>query len=202
VLKTITQGVHAPDSLAFDRAGNFYVANDPASSGKYHPSVTVYAPESTKLLRKITRGLTSACCLATDEDGDLFVGSGKEGVLEYAPGSSQILRTITDAIAGVDDMVIDTSGVLYVANWPLSQSEPGWISVFQPGSLTAEYKITTGIDQPVALALDSDGNLYAANLGPREGFVRVYGPHAKRPLRSMKSGSLGSPLAIAVGPRP
>ena len=83
------------------------------------------------------------------------------------------MRTITDAIDGVQAMAVDALGVLYVANWPLFPSQPGWISVYEPGNPMAEYQITEGIDMPVALTLDRDGNAYVANLSPDPAFIRV-----------------------------
>ncbi len=199
LMRTITQGIHAPKSLAFDAAGNLYVAN--GGSGKAHrPSVTVYAPGSTSVLRTIKHGITEPLLLAVDTAGDLFVANiYAANIIEYASGTSKVLRTISDGIAGPLALALDASGNLYVANWPDSPTGPrGWISVYAPGKSTAQYRIVKGIDAPFALALDDGGNLYVGNiLG--EGYTSVYAPGAKEPMRKIDSGRFGDPRSLAFG---
>ena len=195
LLRTITQGIHTPSSLAFDAEGNLYVAN--YGDKHHHPSVTIYGPGSSTVLRTIWRGITYPGRLAFDKAGDLFLTNGAE-IVEYAPGSSKILRTITDSIDGPQALALDHSGTLYVANWPDDPSGPGWISVYAPGKSSTEYQIVEGIYEPVALAFDGDGNLCVANIGG-EGRVSIYAPASQKPLRSIQSGPLGEPRALGFG---
>ena len=68
VLRTISQGLNSPRSLAFDGSGNLYVGNSGNfSSGPY--DVTVYAPGSTPVLRTISQGVYSPAALAFDGSG-------------------------------------------------------------------------------------------------------------------------------------
>ncbi|HEY2475154.1 MAG TPA: hypothetical protein VGI19_10170, partial [Candidatus Cybelea sp.] len=133
---------------------------------------------------------------------DLFVsngaghGIGANEVVEYAPNSDSILRKINDDIDGYLELALDGSGTLYISNWPLSPSGPGWISVYPPGSVMAAYTITRKIVQPVSVALSGDGKLYVANLG---GWISVYAPGGRKPLRVIASGAFGEPRSLAFG---
>ncbi len=200
LLRTITQGIHKPSSLAFDGDGNLYVAN--GGSKNHHPSVTVYAAGSGTPLRTITKGITHPGLVAVDKVGDLFVTDGdifSSRVIEYAAESDKILRKIGDEISGPDALSIGDSGTLYVSNWPLDPSGPGWVSVYEPGNSKAKYRIVAGIDDAVALALDRDENLYVANVGGNRGRVTVYAQDSRKPLRSMMSDKFGEPRSLALG---
>jgi hypothetical protein len=201
LLRTITQGIHKPKSLAFDSSGSLYVLNG-AVKGK-NASVTVYSPGSSTPRRTITRGIEHPGVLAIDTSNDLFVsnnagnGMGANEIVEYAPHSDSILRTISDHIEGYVAPALDGSGTLYVSNWPEDPSGSGWISVYAPGSTKAAYIITHKVAQPVAVALGADGNLYVAN---DAGWISVYAPGATKPLRVIASGALGDPQSLAFGP--
>ncbi|MGA8535112.1 MAG: hypothetical protein WB615_13470 [Candidatus Tumulicola sp.] len=201
LLGTITQGIHKPQSLAFDPAGNLYVGN--LGTSRNHPSVAVYAPGSTSLAQNITQGITRPELLATDAAGDLFVANGFSEVLEYAPGSSKRLRRITDEIASPQALVVDASGMLYVDNTDQYPAK-GWVSVYAPGSSTSKYRIVSGINNPVALALDGNDDLYVANdewgEPGRPGRIDLYAAHARKPLQSIRGGHYGLPFALALGP--
>ncbi|HLY00994.1 MAG TPA: hypothetical protein VKR56_00705 [Candidatus Cybelea sp.] len=202
LLRTITQGIHAPSSLAFDSSGSLYVSNG-GVKGK-NGSVTVYSPGSSRLRRTITRGIEHPGPLAIDRSDDLFVsdsaghGMGANEIVEFAPHSDSILRTISDNVDGYLSLTLDGSGTLYVSSWPEEPSGAGWISVYAPGSIKPAYIITQKIDEPVSVALGGDGNLYVANDG---GWTSVYAPGAKKPLRVVASGALGEPQSLAFGPR-
>jgi sugar lactone lactonase YvrE len=200
LLRTITQGIHTPQSLALDAAGNLYVAN--AGSNQFRPTVTVYGPGSTSLLRTVSQGIAQPDHLAIDDIGDVFVANGYFEVIEYASQLSKRLRTINDQIASPESLATDASGNLFVAN---SDSYPaeGWVSVYAPGSSNVAYKIVTGVDDPVALTLDGDKNLYVANdqwgQPGTSGRLSVYAPQARKPLRSMRGGRYGGPFAVVLG---
>lgn len=200
LLRTITQGVDVPNSMAIDAAGDLYVANlGPATTPR--PSLTVYAAGSTSLLRKVTKGVDKPAALATDAAGDLYVANGSTEVDEYAPQLRKVLRRITDGIASPQALAIDGAGVLYVAN---SQSFPsaGFISVYEPGSTVAKYRIVQGIDQPEGLALDGNGDLYVADVDwgyPPPGWVSEYRPGARRPIGIVKMQRYGGPFYLSIG---
>jgi sugar lactone lactonase YvrE len=60
ILRTISQGLCQPTTLVLDNAGNLYVGNDiprGSSSSRSTTNVLVYAPGSTSVLRKISKGI-------------------------------------------------------------------------------------------------------------------------------------------------
>jgi hypothetical protein len=107
-LDTITDGVSAPGTIAFDNAGDLYVANGKAKQGGC--TVTVYDGGTNTLLRTIANGINDPSGLAFDSAGNLYVsnvystchgegGGGKSGVISvYAPGSTSVARTISKGI--------------------------------------------------------------------------------------------------------
>jgi DNA-binding beta-propeller fold protein YncE len=200
LLRSITRGVHSERALAFDSAGNLYVAN---ANGK-KPSVTVYAPGSGSILRKMTERLVNPVAIAVDRADDVFVMNWHPSIIEYAPHSTKVLRRITNSISSPQAIALDASGTLYVANSG-TYPDPGWISVYAPGSAVPEYKITQGINDPIAVVFDSGGNLYVASNhygapGSR-GHITVYAPGAQTPFASVRADKYGNPISLAVGPQ-
>ena len=91
LMSPITDGVEAPTALAFDRAGNLYVANAGSAN-----TVTVYdtsgklKPELT-----ITQGIDSPTGVSVDHTGTVLVSNAVSGsVSQYVPDSTQAGRPI------------------------------------------------------------------------------------------------------------
>lgn len=55
-VRTITKGIGGPDALAVGPNGDLYVGNCHACNGRNGGNVTVYSPDGSRLLRKITDG--------------------------------------------------------------------------------------------------------------------------------------------------
>jgi sugar lactone lactonase YvrE len=167
--RTISRGLSGPSDLAFDRAGNLYVANEGCPSIDCYPNqkpstVTVYAPGSESVRRTITAGLTLPTALAFDGFGNLYVANnGGNTVTVYAPRSKNVLRTISQGVQFPTALAFDNKGNLYVAN----QGNNGFntITVYAPGKTTVMRTISHGIFFPVALAFDASENLYVVNCG-------------------------------------
>ena len=69
LLRKISKHVVAPTALAFDSAGNLYVAN------AFNNTVTVYAPGSTQALRTIPQGIIAPYSVRFDHSGNLNVAN-------------------------------------------------------------------------------------------------------------------------------
>jgi sugar lactone lactonase YvrE len=150
-----SSGLDEPRGLAFDSAGNLYVANN------YANTILKFTPAGVGSVFAST-GLNEPMGLAFDSAGNLFVANaGNNTVEEFTPGgvgslfASANLNTPTG-------LAFDSAGNLYVANAPAASFQQ--ILRFTPsgyGSVFAD----TGLRYPLGLAFDREGNLYAANQG-------------------------------------
>jgi hypothetical protein len=213
LFQTISQGINNPDALAFDSSGNLYVANDGCTFSSCKPiappTVTVYAPGSTKVLRTIKKGMDNPAALVFDGSGNLYVANDGcpasscrhvvgSTITVYAPGSTKVLRTITKTVDQPFALAFDGSGNLYVANYGVNT-----VTVYAPGSTKVLRTIEKGVDRPDALAFDGSGNLFVANYPCRfascrnmASSVTVYAPGSAKVLRTISQG-VASPLTLA-----
>ncbi len=193
LLRSITDGISYPFSLAIDGSGHLYVAN--------YRNVTEYGDEGRTLVQTISRNLHSPFQLTFDSTGNLYVldathinmyVNGKSRIMHtikvrgytiatdasnnlyvgtlttvnvYPPGSKTPSLTISDGILHPDSLVIDSVGNLYVANGAGGTNNCGDVTVYAAGSVSALYTIVPPKDScnPLRLALDGTGNLYVAS---------------------------------------
>ncbi len=151
-------GLKGPAGLAFDAAGNLYVANQTNNTvSKVTPGGTV----STI----VSAGLALPYGLAFDKSGDLFIanpGVGNATVSEVMAsqlaGPAQSTATPIPASAGLGlpaGLAFDAAGNLYVADL-----ENNTVSKVTPGG--AISTVVARLNGPIALAFFA-GNLYVAN---------------------------------------
>ncbi|MBV8372177.1 MAG: NHL repeat-containing protein [Candidatus Eremiobacteraeota bacterium] len=179
-----------PDTIAFDRKGNVYIASESSPYGHGRAMVTVFGPKGV-LLRTIVAGLNSPDALALNADGYLFVANyGANDVTVYAPGHTAKLRTISEGVRGPDGLKFDSRGNLYVAN-----NAGSTITTYAPGSPHVARTIHNGISHPTALIFDAAGNLYVADSNS----VTEYPPGSDVPSRTITKG-VQAPIALGFGP--
>jgi sugar lactone lactonase YvrE len=105
--------LNLPNGLAFDRHGNFYVAN--AGSNQ----VLVYNPQLVQQTSlTISAGIAGPNRLAFDTLGDLYVSNGgNNSITAYDTNLRQINRkTITQQVNRPLGVVVDAYGDVFVAN--------------------------------------------------------------------------------------
>jgi sugar lactone lactonase YvrE len=185
-------------ALAFDSAGNLYVAG-------YH-GVSVVPPGAKTPTRTITKGIHAPVALLVDRSDNLYVANcgvcysvhHRSSVTEYAPGGDTPLRTITDGIDAPMAMAYSEKGRLFVANYGFFRR--GAVTVYSSGSKPIRT-ITAGIRNPDALAMDPHGNLYVANCAYSKGrdSITSYAPDGSGPLLRITDGVSVCPLSIAIG---
>ncbi len=154
---TFASGFSVPAGLAFDTAGNLYVANAGNNTvSEVSPSGTVSTFVST--------GLNQPESLAFDTSGNLYIANTGDDTV-----SKVVNRNVSTFASGFgaapSGLAFDQSGNLYVAigaHDTISKVTPqGSISDFvAPGPGAPD-----GLGDPSGLAFDSAGNLYVANFG-------------------------------------
>jgi sugar lactone lactonase YvrE len=172
-LRTISDCISSPESLAFDSSQYLYVANKAAND------VTVYLPESSTCDNSLTltRKIKSPVAVAVGPAGKPNVAnSGNNSVTVYEPHSTTMYQQIVDGVQNPQALAFDSSGYLYVANGAVGSGK-GSVSVYTKAEPKTLLRIITlHVDNPRALAVDSSGNLYVANFGTGvfKGSVKVY----------------------------
>ncbi|MGB6643797.1 MAG: hypothetical protein WBE35_02120, partial [Candidatus Cybelea sp.] len=93
---------------------------------------------------------------------------------------------------------LGTSGLLFVANYGFFGR--GSVTVYSSGPMPVR-KITAGIRNPDALAVDPNGYLYVANCAYSKGrdSVTAYTPDGSRLVLRITDGVSRCPLSIAIG---
>ncbi|MFZ0677653.1 NHL repeat-containing protein [Candidatus Binatus sp.] len=221
-IKGAATGLDWAKSIAVDSSGKIYVLNGEGGA-EYTGTVEVFAPGSTGNVAPIARiagantGLRSVNDIAVDSAGNIYVaiegvgvGNIPPGILVYPPGSNGNVRpsvTIGGSQTRIQNpygVAVDSKGNLYVAE--SATRDMGRVLVFPPGSkgnvkpsFVIEGPDTAQFD-PIAIALDSDRNLYVANRGRTNGIAIFKLDRDGRP--ASEAGLDGpTPSARISGPR-
>ena len=160
-------GIAAPRDLAFDAAGNLYVADNAA--------VLVFDDGGTALA-PITQGLDTATALTFDAAGHLFVSnrveSGASEILEYSPAGA-LLGTF--AIPEFDsggprpfarEIAFGPDDLLYLAlRGSNTSGNDNLVATLDPqsGAFAAFADASDQVTQPIGLAFEPAGTLLVVN---------------------------------------
>jgi sugar lactone lactonase YvrE len=177
--RTIT-GLHNPEGLGLDSAGNLYVAVvdaidvfAPGASGNATP-IRVIGGATTTLQNLFLGGQPAG--IALDTAGDVFVTQGPV-ILEFAPGASGNVAP-TNIYGGVNGgnpattgppygsatlasalgIAVDSAGNLYAANFNNSS-----FAVFTSPTLPGLTVESLTASEPVGIWVDTAGQIYVAN---------------------------------------
>ncbi|OYW70799.1 MAG: hypothetical protein B7Z37_29600 [Verrucomicrobia bacterium 12-59-8] len=169
---TTLTGLNAPNDLAFDSAGNLFVANFGANTvSKFAPGATT--PSAT------LAGLNGPISLGFDSSGNLFVGNSDGTLSKVAPGATTPSATLPGS--GSNDLAFDSADNLFVAN-----SNYNSVIKFAPGATTPSAILTGGyfaLGSPSSLACDSSGYLFVAIRG--DNTVKTFAPGATTPFTTL-----------------
>jgi DNA-binding beta-propeller fold protein YncE len=178
-----------PTGLAFDNAGNLYVAsNDPAGN-----SIEKFEPDGTGSIFADS-GLSNPSGLAFDTAGNLYVANPHNNTIErFTPdGVGTEFANEEDGLLQPTGLAFDTAGNLYVSNAIGGPFGIGSIEKFTPDGVGSVFA-DTGLRTPFGLAFDTAGNLYVSN--NRSNTIEKFSPTGED-LGVFASTGLHSPLGM------
>jgi DNA-binding beta-propeller fold protein YncE len=221
-------GLTFPTGLAFDGAGNLFVATYSENTiRKLTPSgvMSVFA----------TVGVQDPHGLAFDGSGNLYVASEPGYIEKFTPGG--VGSVFASGLGSPANLAFDKAGNLYVAdlesadilriapdgqdsifahtrlNFPtglafdaagslyVCSGTDGIIEKFSPGGTDLGAFARNGMASPYGMAFDSAGNLYVANsnAGYGYGWIEKYTPGG---VGSVFASGLPLPTCLAIVPEP
>jgi sugar lactone lactonase YvrE len=203
-------GTAASAGVAFDANGNMWVSSyasdtlrmytvaQRSAGGSPAPAVTLVSP-----------ALSSAQQLAFDNHGNLWVADYQNGLLEFsaaqlAAGGSAVTPTVvlTDpsvGMAGMFAVTFDGAGNAWVAEYAANRLVEYTASALgvtgSPTPAVTISAVSRSLASPCALAFDSHGNLWVANVNNAS--VAAY-----TPTQLAVTGSPAPAIALIAGGRP
>jgi cysteine-rich repeat protein len=161
------QGVVAPRDLAFDDAGNLYVADNAA--------ILVFDAGGDPL-PPLTEGLTTALALVFDASGSLFVSNRTAGdtgqILRYAPGGALLETWVIPEFDGggpkpfAREIAVGPDGLLYLAlRGSNTSGNDNLVATLDSasGAFAAFASSSEAVTQPIGLAFEPAGTLLVVN---------------------------------------
>jgi IPT/TIG domain/Listeria-Bacteroides repeat domain (List_Bact_rpt) len=184
-----------PAAVAFDAKGDLYIASVlddavtvvPAASGVlFGKAVTADDPVTL-----ISSGLDDPLGLAFDSAGNLFISNAVNNTVSVLPvasgtvfGQSVTADTLSTVVSTGQDttpfgIAFDRAGNLYIES---NSADTVSVLPASSGTLfgravttdTLTTLISTGLDEPTGIAVDSAGNLYISNGNPDSPSVSVF----------------------------
>ncbi len=146
-VSTFASGFNAPDGLAFDAAGNLYVAN-------YAGTNAVSKVTPTGVVSTFAPRFPGPNALAFDATGNLYVADYLGNTVSKVTPAG-VVSPFAQAIVVPAGLAFD-AGNLYVASY-----FGNTVSEVTPAGVVSTF--ASGFNGPTALAFDAASNLYVAN---------------------------------------
>jgi sugar lactone lactonase YvrE len=205
LLQTITEGAPRPGGIWVDKRGVLYAVNVP--DAYYQTSLPEYKPGASSPYRTITDGIVDCDEVAVDSKGKVYVtgidtANGSFFLEIYPKGRLSPSETLTiphaDDISSPAGLAFDSTGALLVGESSLGSSS-GAVYRLPAGSQTFT---NLNLDKAPggAIAIDAAGNLYVGG-----GYIAVYPPNSRKPVRTIvvphgvSALALGSDGELYVG---
>jgi glucose/arabinose dehydrogenase len=142
-------GFHTPTGIGFDRQGGLLVAN------RASDEIVRVGPDGAR--STLAGGLRTPVGVAAHPDGTVYVANYDGGIARIRPGGRP--ATLSDDVEGPGvGIVVTEDGELYVAD-----RAGGEVTRVRPDGSTRP--VLRGLDSPVALGVDAEGELHTATWG-------------------------------------
>ncbi len=165
----VSAGLNADFNIAFDAAGNLYIANQGTGSVLVLPvaSGTLYGnPVTADTLATLISGLATPTGLALDSSGDLYVSDSGAATVSVLPAASGTLfgtsvtagtpaTLVSSGLQGPTGLALDGQGDLYVADNTSSAMDvlPAVMGALPPSGETVDFQ-DGGTDIPGCQAVE------------------------------------------------
>ncbi len=183
ILATIvSSGLGQPDGLAFDSAGDLFIANFTANTVSVVPAAsgTIFGVSVTaNVLSVIASGLSGPAGLSFNSAGDLFIANSTASSISVMPIASgtifgvsvtanTLASVVTSGLSGPAGLTFDSAGDLFITNnsgnsVSVMPQASGTIFGVSVTANTLASVASTGLSAPLGITIDSAGDLFIAN---------------------------------------
>ena len=206
-----------PVGIALDSSGKIYVADPGATSVNVYPAASNGNVIPSATITGNKTGLNYPYGIALDSGGKIYVADdgvsycdGTQSVFVYpakSTGDAAPVATISGSSTGLcfpSGIALDSTGKIYVTDnadvlvYPsLAVSGTGILNELPAATISGS---STGLSEPIGIALDSSDNIYVADYFTQSVFVYPAGSNGNIAPSATISGpntELGAPLFIA-----
>jgi hypothetical protein len=135
-------------------------------------------PKNKGPVCRVSSGITFGTGISTDDQGNLYVtnrNSNPATISIYGPGCGAQTASVSDPY-GIPFRIAVSGATFYVANQYGNGSSGANVAVCSASGCSAELTgPSPGIGELFGVAVDGEGNVYAAGYPPSNGTTNIYG---------------------------
>jgi sugar lactone lactonase YvrE len=188
---TLLSGLSSPAQLAFDTAGNLYIANGtsnqvvkvPYQSGALNVNATT----------NLGTGLGTVTGVAVDLSGNVYIVDATNKQVVKITGTAQTV--LTNALTAPKQVAVDRLGNVYIADSGANKV------VYLPTGGGAASTVGTGLNAPSGVATDAAGNIYIADTGNGRVVEVLFAAGAPTTTQNVLTTSITAPASLALDSR-
>jgi sugar lactone lactonase YvrE len=149
----VSSGLHFPDGVAVDGAGNVYI------SDTFNKAIKKWTPASNSVSTLVSSGLGSPGFIAVDGSDNVYVVSS-DSILEWKAANSNLLTLVSNGLSSPVGVAVDGAGDVYIGD-----NGDGALKEWSAANSNLTSLVSSGLD-PYGVAVDAAGNVYITDGGP------------------------------------